>query len=82
LPDKLPGSTFAACEKIRKPVRQLTDIAKKRPVRPIDGCSWPLNFLFQNPFIKNKGLRMDNFAFMDIRMEWIQNHIKFIGDNY
>jgi hypothetical protein len=23
---------------------------------------------------------MDNFAFMNTRMEWIQNHIIFIGD--
>jgi hypothetical protein len=28
---------FALCEKIRKLVRQLTDIAKKRPARPANG---------------------------------------------
>jgi hypothetical protein len=40
------------------------------------------NQLLQNPLIKNKGFRTDNAAFLDIRMEWIQNHVKFIGDNY
>ena len=39
LPDALLIPTFAPCERIRKPVRQLTDTAKRRPART-------LNFLF------------------------------------
>ena len=41
LPDDLRAPNFAPCEKIRKPVRQLTDIVKKKPARPIDGCTLP-----------------------------------------
>ena len=32
--DEFLVSNFAPCEKIKKPVRQLTDITKKRPARP------------------------------------------------
>jgi len=31
-------------EKIRKPVRQLTDMVKKRPARPVGGCTLPLSY--------------------------------------
>jgi hypothetical protein len=37
LPNALLGPIFALCEKIKKPVRLLTDTAKKR-------STWPLNY--------------------------------------
>jgi len=35
LPNAPLVPNFAPCEKIRKPVRQLTNTAKKRPARPV-----------------------------------------------
>jgi hypothetical protein len=35
---------FAPCEKFKKTVRQLTDRAKRKPARLIDGCTWPLSY--------------------------------------
>jgi len=37
----LLGPNFVPCEKIRKPVRLLTEIVKKKPARLIDGHPWP-----------------------------------------
>jgi len=33
--------TSRHAKKIRMPVRQMTDIPKRKPARPIDGCTWP-----------------------------------------
>jgi len=41
LPDAPLIPNFAPCEKIRKLVRHLTDTAKRKPARLIDGCTWP-----------------------------------------
>jgi hypothetical protein len=59
---------FAPCERIRKPVRQLADIAKKRPARPVRRVYlaielWRESGLSQNKFCTGENLSVKTFSY-------------------
>jgi hypothetical protein len=68
LPDDLQAATFASCERIRKPVWQLMDIAKKRPARPVRQMClaielWQESNLSQNKFCTGENLSVKTFNY-------------------